>query len=88
MSPVSSRYIRAIYLLPGVKGGSEAKGQRVLRMQRKKRTIVVDHVVLYRCFTVVSWGHVIIVVLFCCTVVYFCVGWVKNSMVLFFSGKW
>ena len=25
MSPVSSRYIRAIYLLPGVKGGSEAK---------------------------------------------------------------
>ena len=25
MSPVLSRYIRAIYLLPGVKGGSEAK---------------------------------------------------------------
>ena len=25
MSTVSSRYIRAIYLLPGVKGGSEAK---------------------------------------------------------------
>ena len=25
MSPVSSRYTRAIYLLPGVKGGSEAK---------------------------------------------------------------
>ena len=25
MSPVPSRYIRAIYLLPGVKGGSEAK---------------------------------------------------------------
>ena len=25
MSPVSSRYIRTIYLLPGVKGGSEAK---------------------------------------------------------------
>ena len=25
MSPVSSRCIRAIYLLPGVKGGSEAK---------------------------------------------------------------
>ena len=56
MSPVSSRYIRAIYLLPGVKGRSEAKGQRVLRKQRKKRTIVVYHVVLYRCFTVVSWG--------------------------------
>ena len=35
----------------------------MLRKQRKKRTIVVDHVVLYRCFTVVSWGHVIIVVL-------------------------
>ena len=29
----------------------------MLRKQRKKRTIVVDHVVLYRCFTVVSWGH-------------------------------
>ena len=27
----------------------------MLRKQRKKRTIVVDHVVLYRCFTVVSW---------------------------------
>ena len=25
MSPLPSRYIRAIYLLPGVKGGSEAK---------------------------------------------------------------
>ena len=25
MSPGSSKYIRAIYLLPGVKGGSEAK---------------------------------------------------------------
>ena len=25
MSPVPSRYIRAMYLLPGVKGGSEAK---------------------------------------------------------------
>ena len=71
MSPVSSRYIRAIYLLPGVKADLRQKGQRVLRKQRKKRTIVVDHVVLYRCFTV-----------------YFCVGWVKSSMVLFFSGKW
>ena len=27
----------------------------MLRKQRKKGTIVVDHVVLYRCFTVVSW---------------------------------
>ena len=64
MSPVSSRYIRAIYLLPGVKGGSEKKkGQRVLRKQEKERTFAVDRVVQYRCFTVVSWGHA---VLYCC----------------------
>ena len=54
MSPVSSRYIRAIYLLPGERGGSEEKGQRVLRKQEKERTFVVDRVVQYRCFTVVS----------------------------------
>ena len=35
----------------------------MLRKQRKKRTIVVDHVVLYRCFTVVSW-----VMLYCTAV--------------------
>ena len=28
MSPVPSRYIRAIYLLPGVKCGSEAKREK------------------------------------------------------------
>ena len=69
MSPVLSRYIRAIYLLPGVKGGSEAKRAKVLRKQRKKRTIVVDHVVLYRCFTVVSWGHGGKKQMYSCTVV-------------------
>ena len=58
MSPVSSRYIRAIYLLPGVRGGSEEKGQRVLRKQEKERTFVVDRVV-----HVVSWGHA---ALYCC----------------------
>ena len=45
MSPVSSRYIRAIYLLPGVKGGSEEKGKRkgkgaLPRAGGKKRTVV------------------------------------------------
>ena len=58
MSPVPSRYIRAIYLLPGVKCGSQAKREKgcfASSGKKKKRTIVVDHVVLYRCFTVVSW---------------------------------
>ena len=32
----------------------------MLRKQRKKRTIVVGHVVLYRCFTVVSWGDAVL----------------------------
>ena len=56
MSPVPSRYIRAIYLLPGVKCGSEAKREKGALQGSGK--IVVDHVVLYHCFTVVSWGHV------------------------------
>ena len=48
MSPVPSRYIRAIYLLPGVKCGSEAKREKgCFARPREKRTIVVDHVVLY-----------------------------------------
>ena len=56
MSPVPSRYIRAVYLLPGVKCGSEAERERgYFASSGKKRRIVVDHVVLYRCFTVVSW---------------------------------
>ena len=50
----------------------------MLRKQRKKRTIVVDHVVLYRCFTVVSGGQklnnmysgtvsvVVVVLSYCC----------------------
>ena len=54
----------------------------MLRKQEKERTIVVDRVVLYRCFTVVSWGHggqkeekkmysgtvcvVVVVLLYCC----------------------
>ena len=41
MSPVPSRYIRAIYLLPGVKCESQAKGKRVLRKQRKKKRTIV-----------------------------------------------
>ena len=56
MSPVPSRYIRAIYLLPAVKCGSQAKREKgCFASSGKKRTIVVDHVVLYRYFTVVSW---------------------------------
>ena len=56
MSPVPSRYIRAIYLLPGVKCESQAKREKgCFASSGKKRTIVVDHVVLYRCFTVVRW---------------------------------
>ena len=57
MSPVPSRYIRAIHLLPGVKCRSQAKREKgASQGRREKRTIVVDwnHVVLYRCFTVVS----------------------------------
>ena len=36
MSPVSSIYIRAIYLLPGVKGGSEAKRVKGASQAAKK----------------------------------------------------
>ena len=55
MSPVPSRYIRAIHLLPGVKYRSQAK-RGASQGRREKRTTVVDwnHVVLHRCFTVVS----------------------------------
>ena len=55
MSPVPSRYIRVIHLLPGVRCRSQAKREKgASQGRREKRTIVVDHVVLYRCFTVVS----------------------------------
>ena len=57
MSPVPSRYIRAIYLLPGVKGGSEAKRAKGASQAAEKEDNCCNHVVLYRCFTVVSWGH-------------------------------
>ena len=41
MSPVPSRCIRAIYLLPGVKCGSHAKGRRgASKCRRRKRTVV------------------------------------------------
>ena len=36
------------------------KGKKGASQQRKKRTIVVGHVVLYRCFTVVSWGDAVL----------------------------
>ena len=62
MSPVPSRYVRAIYLLPGVKCESQAKREkRVLRKQRKKRTIVG---VVYKgvseytvCILYGNWSH-------------------------------
>ena len=77
MSPVPSRYIRVIYLLPGVKGGSEAKRAKGASQAAEKED---------NCFTVVRWGHGGKKKMYSGTVVYFCVGWVKSSMVLFFSG--
>ena len=69
MSPVSSRYIRAIYLLPGVKGGSEAKRAKGASQAAEKED---------NCCR--SCGTVSL---------FYCVGWVKSSMVLFLvvSGK-
>ena len=87
MSPVPSRYIRAIYLLPGVKGGSEAKRAKGASQAAEKEDNCCrscDTVSLFYCCKVGSWRSK--KKMYSGTVVYFCVGSVKSSMVLFFSG--
>ena len=58
MSPVPSRYIRAIYLLPGVKGGCEAKRAKGASQAAEKEDNCCRScgtVSLFYCCNVGSW---------------------------------
>ena len=69
MSPVPSRYIRAIYLLPGVKCESQAKREKgcFASSGKKKGQLLVWFIkgsANVRCaYCIVNWSHA---VLYCC----------------------
>ena len=64
MSPVPSRYIRAIYLLPGVKGGSEAK--RAKGASQGKYDNCCRSCGTVSLFYCCKLGSSVVVLLYCC----------------------
>ena len=66
MSPVPSRYIRAIYLLPGVKGGSEAKRAKGASQAAEKEDNCCRSCGTVSLFYCCKLGSCIVVLLYCC----------------------
>ena len=66
MSPVPSRYIRAIYLLPGVKCGSEAKREKGASQAAEKEDNCCRSCGTVSLFYCCKLGSCIVVLLYCC----------------------